>query len=524
MSPRTLVMILVFGAVIRGFVYAADRSLLIDEAFISLNLERHSAGQLMGGLDWNQAAPIGFIEIEKVLTTIFGNSEYVLRAAPFAASLLALVLFARLAEKVVEAWIIPLAVLIFVGIALVTSYAAVAKPYSFDVVVVLALYLATIAALQDQKSPTSVIRLAIVGVIAPLFSFASVFVIAASATVVVGDAMVSANRRKLMRAAFTVFTWLVVLLVVYFVRGSTLSHLRRSFSSESISSVSSLRDVTGNLRLVLGVSGQANEFAYGNGFGAIPAMAAALCAGLFVAWGAIRLARQWPRGPLLLLPGCFALVASIIGWYPIFPRAMLFLAPSLAILLAEGFRALFAWSRSVAARSVVAGLLMLVIAAETASTVQAIQAVLPDDGMKPAMKFLAEHQRATDTVYLDVYSQYAFAHYLECRCADSDIERAVRDRIWNVSQVPGSVDQFAPALRSNTTRFRIGRFRGFVPSAYYEDFARLPKHQRVWLILTGQDPSERRALLGRLDRRGRRIMAYHGAGGETTVSLLLYRF
>jgi hypothetical protein len=498
---------------------------MIDEAFIALNLERHSTAELLGELDWNQAAPIGFLELEKALTTLFGSSEYLLRAAPFFASLIALVLFARLAASILHGYLIPLAVLLFAGIALVTSYGAIVKPYSFDVVIVLALYLSTINVLRDEEGLRSTTVLVTLGLIAPIFSFASVFAIASSATVLVSDAIVSRSRRRVIQASFTVCTWLTLLMVIYLTHSSTLSHLRRSLSGQTISSVGSLRNALGNLRILLGVSSQSNDLGYGDGLGGTLALAAALCAALLITVGAVVLIKhQWRSGALLLLPGCFALVVSIIGWYPIFARAMLFLAPTLAILAAEGFRVIFSWSRSVAARSVAVGLLALVLAAETASTVRAIQAGRPDDGMKAVMNILADHQRETDTVYLDVYSQYAFAYYLKCRCADSIIKRAIRDRIWNVAPVPGSADQFAPALRSNTTRFRIGKFRSYTFDDYEEDFAHLPKHQRVWVILTGLDPRERRGVVERLESRGRRIMAYQDAGSAATVSLLLYVF
>jgi hypothetical protein len=523
-SPVTLVTIIAFATLTRALVYFADRSLIIDEAFVALNLERRSTGGLTGELDWNQAAPIGFLEIEKALSTLFGNSEYVLRAAPFVASLVALLLFAKVALSFVESYAIPLAVLLFAGIALVTSYAAIAKPYSFDVGVALALYLFTIIALDDEKISSSVL-LAAAGVIAPLFSYASVFVIAASATVLMIDAVMSKNRRKLIQRSFTIGTWLIFLSVVYVSHSSTLSHLRRSLSTETIRSIGSARNAAANLRQVLGVSEVSGILGYGNGLGATFSLAATLCAALLITVGAVRLVkRDWRRGALLLLPGFGAVGASALGWYPIFPRTLLFFAPALAILAAEGFRTLFGWSRSAAVRSVVIGLLALLIIAETASTVHGIEIVRPDDGIKPIMRILADHQRAGDTVYLDFASQYAFAHYLGCRCAGSQVSRAARERLWKVSPVPGSARQWAPALESRTPRFRIGEFQGYGLRGYYRDFARLPGHGRVWVILSGLNPEQRRAIEGRLKKRGKRLMAYHDTGGVTTVSLFLYSF
>jgi hypothetical protein len=524
-SPATLVGLVVIGALLRIAVYSADRSLVSDEPFIVLNVERFSASRLTGELDWNQAAPIGFLELEKGLTSAFGSSEYVIRLAPFVAALAAVVLFAWLATRVLRSYAVPLAVLVFLGIALDTSYAAVAKPYAFDVLVVLALYLSTLGALRNERTARPLALLGILGVVAPLLSYASVFAIAASATVIAADAALSRSRRRIAEVSAVVGTWLALLLVVFVARGDTLSHLRRSFPYETVSSVGSLRNLAGNLREALGLVPHSNYLGYSNGLGATVSVVASVCAGLFIAVGALRLlARHWRIGALVLLPGIFVLLASAVGWYPIFPRALLFLTPTLAILAAEGFRALFRWNGSAAARSGVLALLALVIVAEAASTVRGVQSVRPDDGMRPVMNILAERQRRSDTVYLDFASQYAFAHYLACRCAGAEANRAEREGLWNVVQIPGGTAQWAPALKTQTPRFRIGNFRRYGVHGYYDDFARFARQGRVWVILSALSGEQREALTRRLDSRGRRLFAHNSDGSVTAVSLLLYAF
>jgi hypothetical protein len=182
----------------------------------------------------------------------------VIRVAPFIASLAGIVLFTRLAVNLVEGYAIPLAVLIFSGIAMNTSYAAIAKPYALDVLFVLVLYLSTISALRNEWTSWPIVLLAILGLIAPLFSYASVFAIAASATVIVSDAVVLKSRKRLIEVSVTVGTWLTVLLTIYFFHSDTLSHLRRSFPFDTITSVSSLRNAAGNIRQVLGVAPYSN--------------------------------------------------------------------------------------------------------------------------------------------------------------------------------------------------------------------------------------------------------------------------
>jgi hypothetical protein len=518
------VALVVLAALTRIVVYVADHSLTTDEAFIALNVERRSAAQLTGELDWNQAAPLAFLEIEKGLTGVFGGSDYALRAAPFVASLVAVALFARLAIIVLEDSASLLAVFVFTGIALVTSYAAVAKPYSFDVLITLALYLSTLGVLRDEKS-SSIATLTMMGAIAPLFSYASVFVIAASAAVLSIDALVSRRRRKFIAVFIIAGTWLTVLLMFYVLHGSTMSHIRRSLKHETLTSLGSLRDAAGSLREVLGVSSDSNHLGYGSGLGSTFATAAAACAALFIILGALWLVRsRWRKGTLLLLPGTYALGASAGGWYPVFPRAILFLAPTLAIMIAAGFRVLLRRSKSLTAQAIVIGMFGILIAAEVASTVSGLAVVRRDEGMKQVMNMLADQQEDHDTVYLDFASQYAFAHYLQCQCAGSKVTRATREGLWDVTSAPGSPDQWAPALKPLTHRFRIGKFRGYALDGYYADFAHFPRHGRVWVVFSGLRSDQRQALAASLDSRGKRLAGYNESGDVTTVSALLYEF
>ena len=505
------------AASLRLAVYLADRSLIVDEAFIALNVARRSASGLTGQLDWNSAAPIAFLEIEKGLTSLFGSSDYVLRLAPLAASLVAVFLFLELAKRVLESYAVVLAALLFAGGALATAYAAIAKPYSFDLAFVIGIFLATLAVLGSGHENRPMVILAGLGIVGPLFSYGSVFAIASSATVLVADAVVHENRARRLRTAAVVFSWLLLLVVTFAVRSSTLSHIRQSLSHENVSSLTSLRNAGGAVRQVLGVS------PYTNGLGAGFALAAAAAAALLISVGIVGLFRAaWERALLLTLPAVFLTIASAAGWYPLFPRAILFLTPSLVLFLAAGCTTLLASGRGALLRGSVLVLLGLVVVSQAASTVRTLQAFRPDDGIKPIMNKLAERERPGDTVYLNYAAQYAFAHYLECDCAGPRVERARRAGLWPVDPARADVDQWSPALRSRSSRFRIGAFRGYDLNGMLQDFAGLPRG-RVWVILAGPNAKERRTLVAQLDRRGKRIWA-RSNDDVAAVSGYLYDF
>src|SRR5512138_158795 len=92
-----IVGIIAFGVVLRASKYLPAWSMRGDELAVTLNLINRSPLELITKpLDYEQAAPVGFILAVKDLITIFGQSEYVLRFPAFAASCVSLLLMQNL--------------------------------------------------------------------------------------------------------------------------------------------------------------------------------------------------------------------------------------------------------------------------------------------------------------------------------------------------------------------------------------------------------------------------------------------
>lgn len=75
--------ILLFGVILVLFQLLYNRSLWGDEAKLALNIINKSYLELFQPLDNGQVAPILFLQIEKIFTTIIPNSEIGLRVFPF---------------------------------------------------------------------------------------------------------------------------------------------------------------------------------------------------------------------------------------------------------------------------------------------------------------------------------------------------------------------------------------------------------------------------------------------------------
>jgi uncharacterized membrane protein len=515
--PRLLVAIILLGASVRVAAYLADRSLTLDESFVALNVDRRSAGGLLDRLDWNSAAPAAFLEIEKGLSTTLGSSEHILRAAPFVASVLGLLLFVKLADQVARPGASLLAALLFAGLPLAIAYAALVKPYSFDLLFVAALSALALSALSEGSS-RSLLGVAILGAIAPAFSYASLFVVATIAVVLIVTAVMESERARTISVLLVVGAWVALVLAWYLWHGgSTVSDLQRSFGNEYIGSFQSIRNAAGVIWIVLGIS---RHSAHLSTAVAVVAIAGSV---VFVLVGAVALARRrWQAPAILLLPGVCAVIASAAHRYPLTPRTLLFFGPALVICLAEGFVVVLGRARPRVLRGAVVAVLMIVIVSETSTAVRALSPLRGDDGIKPVLRTLAQHERRSDVLYLSYAAQYPFAYYLSCECAGRSARRAAQRNLWDVAAIPGSVGQWSPALQTHTPRVVIGAFRGYGLEGFYRDFAALRNRGRVWIVLSFAHADDREALVRRLDTLGRRVASFGRGSGVDAVTLYLY--
>jgi len=93
-TVRTVVIIsLLFGFALRMRQYLFNRSIWLDEASLANNIIGRSFAGLTQTLDFGQGAPIGFLFIQKLMVTLFGGHDYILRLFPLIAGVVSLYLF-----------------------------------------------------------------------------------------------------------------------------------------------------------------------------------------------------------------------------------------------------------------------------------------------------------------------------------------------------------------------------------------------------------------------------------------------
>lgn len=495
-----------FGIILRVGRYFQDRSLWLDEASLAVNLISRSYSGLFRTLDFDQGAPYGFLVLEKLAISTFGDSERAFRLFPLLTGIASLFVFWRVASRFLGRSAALLALAFFTVLEPLVYYSSETKPYSFDVLVALVLVWLFDRALSTRRL-RPLVAYAVAALAAPWFSYPSVFVLAGTGGALLLVAAIERDWRTAAFRAAVVAGGAVIFLVVYL---TSIRHLSGGLkgTAEAVTS-SGHSSVAKNIYVLLSDPG------------AMPRTLIGLAVFL-VAIGAVIMARQrWPRLAALVLIVVAAGLAAEIHRYPLVGRLALFLVPLVLLLLALGAVTLVR-STPAAVRGVVFGAVLLLLAAPFWTGLRHLRRPPTAQAGTPAtlqptrhlLARLADAWRPGDTLYVSIKSQLAFRYYLTCHdCNPHGKEEA---RLWPFEPVNGPT-QTSQALRPERPSLVVGSPGGALES-YLDDFDRLVGKRRVWFLFTHTPPVDEQALEFSLDRQGRQVSAFR----EGTAVVLLY--
>ena len=508
-----LVAALGIGVLLRVVELMAGRSLSQDEAQLALNIIDRPFGHLFAPLDFNQAAPEGFLALQKLVVDAFGADDYSLRLVPFVAGTMALFLLVPLGRRVLS----PPAVLLAVGLFAISGpsifYTATDKQYAVDLLATVLVLLTGMHLEERRLDRSAALIFAAVGAACVWLSHSSVFVLAGVSTALVIGSLLRTEWGSAVRVVAASAAWLISFGIFALTSLDTVAGIQQSLSNTAgafagsgatdLTDKGALRTSVGALRYVAGIPHFLRKGPFDVGE-LVVLLAAALC----VVGAVSLLTKRLERGLVLLSPIVFMLIAWGVGKYPLLGRTQLFLVPIYVLLLAEGAVHLVSTARRSALR---VGSALATAAVVVAIVVPAIgEAVRTPtlNEMKPVLDHIAREQRLRDTVYVYYTAQPQLRYYLECGCAGPAFEAATRDGRWPLRRAPGGPGQFAPAMRSVPPRLIVGQYRGSDPSAYAGDFDALHGGKRVWILLPEVENSTRESLLHELDSRGTRVATF----------------
>ena len=472
------------GFLLRLGQYLLDRSLWLDEAYLSLNILHRSFSGLLQPLDYHQGAPLGFLFVEKSALHFLGPGELSLRLLPLLAGLISLFLFFRVAKDILRPAAVPVALGLFAVAPPLIYYASEVKQYSSDVAIALLLYVIALGRKSEQWTSTRVLVFGAVGSLAVWFSHPSVFVLAGIGAMVVLSCMERRDWESLVRFSPAIAMWATSLLVCYLV---LLRHLTGDQTLLNYWSSNFMPFPTRSLS-------DLNWF-FDTFFGFFSGTAGLVMSGLAAFVFLIGVFYKWSTDrqqvSILLAPAALTLLASGLHKYPFGGRLALFLVPAIFLLMAEGIEqiriSLPNNSRAIAYALI--GLLFLDPCIYLAhhflkpySLVRTPGIMLPEE-IRPVFTYVHQHEQSGDVIYLFTDSQPAYEYYEEV------------DRVHDANVVMGTAS-------------------GSHPEAYMADLDRL-RGRRVWVVFShfnGMDADEAKYVRFYLESLGKQLSEFSSPG------------
>jgi hypothetical protein len=403
-SKKKLWAIIAAGIIFRIVPYLANCSLWVDEAAISSNIVNRSFAGLLQQLDMEQGAPPGFLFLEKFAILLFGNNEFALRLFPLIFGILAIFLFVKVSKMTLNPVVLIGAVFLFVIHRTAINFAVETKQYSLDIFFALFIILATLKSSTEKINMKNFLLFGAAGVVAQLFSHASVFVMAGC-----GTTMMVASLMKKDYKRFTFFlsvstVWLVFFGVLYFLLFRNLSgnHSLQSYWKDAFMPFppKSFTEIIWPFVKFYQLFKNPMGFTF-----------AGVAVFLFISGGIYQYSRNRQFLLMLMLPIFFALIASVFHKYPFEDRVMIFTLPAFIILIVNGIY--FAVLQVKKFKPLVTVVFLILIMGPM--TLKAMIFVIKPqrEEIKDVLTFMEKNIKNGDKIYVAYYAERAFSFYKE---------------------------------------------------------------------------------------------------------------
>ena len=399
-------LVIAAGTAVRLEQFLTRRSLWLDEAMLANNIVGHGYGDLLHKLDNDQAAPPGFLWIERLCTPAFGRNEYALRLLPLVAGIAVLPLLWWLVRRYLGD-VAAAGAVAFVALSpLAVRYSTEVKQYSSDAFVVLAVIACGCVAAEQLTGRRSAV-FSVTAAMALWLSHPAWFAVAISSVMLAVIAFRNGRIRTVVIAGVPVATSAIVAytanlrdvrdnpeLDAYWASGFPARRGTRAARPRAMGT-----SVFGAVRWMPGAAWRALDQPGGVGHRWL--------ALILIVAGIVAMRRRAPIlgvgvGSVVVL----TLIAGAARLFPVQGRLVLFLVPLLAVALGAGLALSgFRW---------LAGLgLVIVLIAPAGDVLDMAQDPPTLVEGRQAMEFVARHRRPGELVYVHSTAVPTFDFYAD---------------------------------------------------------------------------------------------------------------
>jgi uncharacterized membrane protein len=392
------------GILIRVYPYLANRSLWLDEAMLNNGILHMSWSQIFGQLEAGQQAPIGFLMLQKCITSFCGSSEYWLRLVPLISGIAILIIMTLFMRKRFPVRPALLTILFLCITPMLVYYSSEAKQYGWETAIGLAIVVAgyTLAHRINQSIGWA-IGFALVGALLLWTSHTAVFCLCGTGGLLLWDWLHERDRKKVSVILVFIFTcWILSMSLQY------ILVLHRSVVD------SNLKDFWGGcfLRFPPHSANEArgycecflNALSDPAGFSSKGLAALLFLTGVLALW----VKKEVRLLLVALVPICSCFICTF-GIYPFKDRLILFLTPLFILIISCGVE--FITAHLPCARNTFFGAvlvsLILFPALETRNYVKHPWR----EEIKEGIRFIAGHRAPDDKIVVYYGASSAFEYY-----------------------------------------------------------------------------------------------------------------
>ena len=512
-TPQRITFIaIVVGIALRLIHYLLDRSLWIDEAFVALNIIERPLSELLEPLKYNQAAPVGFLVITKLLTLIFSDNEYVLRLFPFLSAIVALFLFYRVAKWFGSLSVLAVAISLFALSDRAIYYSAELKQYSSDITLALAAYC---LAIELERKPFNIYRSALVAILGAIFLWIShpvVFVLAGTGCTLLVSACLEKNISKIKQYVAVFSVWLLSFIAFYQISLTKLignDDLQSSWGGAHDSFMPFPPTNAVEAKWFVDKFFEIFDYPVGIHLAGIAALA-------FI-FGCVTLFKEHREKLFIILsPVLFTAIASGLHKYPFKGQLLLFIIPAILLIVAKGAIEIFELTQP---KQKLLGVVFIALLFFYPVYYAALNLNDPNrypafeyqrvrEDIKPVLDYVEENYQPGDSIYVYYAAQYAVKYYLD-RYDFADLQQG---EPVLASPPP---DWFEPALPSYPPGLIVGEYSRNDWQTFIDELRQFQGSDRVWLIFAHavdrrSELDEEDVFLGFANTLGTEIDRYQG--------------
>jgi len=397
-----------------------NRNLLLDEIALAINIRDRDFMALLQPLSDNQAAPIGFLYLEKLMITIFGNHDYILRIFPLVSFIISIILVYFLSLKLLKKRMPSLfASAIFSTSYVLIRYSDEVKQYSSDMMFTLIIFYLTLKL--DLQKKTHILIYALSGATIIWFSNVAVLILF---VVVLYTLYEQVIKSKNIRILGVYFIWLISFAVYYlfFIQGHpTTAFMKSVWHAQFLPS-----DIFSSSFYIAIASNIQDIYIHVLTMGSFWIFALTIT---FLSLLTATLKRQYTLILFFMAPLLIQIIISSLELYPFYVRFILYLMPMFIIMFAYGIYISYTLLKNYI-HPIFAIFYIFFIAYYGYQYLSYATKHIPyaREEITSSFDYIEKHIVADDSIYLYYTTVPSFAFYVDQRLSGHKVHRGTEHR------------------------------------------------------------------------------------------------